>query len=467
MTMPQTGEAGWARWSLPLQFLVAGAVVMTIAMLAVGFWVSSRIEQGVLQTSADAAADYVETFVAPLGADLAQAQPLSDRARRALEAAFASPALADRVVSYKIWRPGGEVLMASNPEVIGKRFEETDHLKRAWTGEVAASYEDLNDAEDSLEAALGIPLLEVYSPLHGFATGEVISVVEFYQDGTALAAELTHARRTSWLVVGGAFLGSGLMLFGIVQAGGRTIDRQRRMLEAQLAETRAMSAQNAQLKRRVVAAAARATAQAERAQRQIGADLHDGPGQHLALAALRLDALLPEAARRGSDARAVRASLRQALAEIRGLSRGLAIPDLDAIDMATAIERAVQEHRAKTGMEVALVGRPPTEGGFDYARKLCVYRFLQETLSNAARHSGSDQALVRVETSPQALGISVCDDGVGFDRAKDLRLRDDGGQGVLGLVDRAESLGGSVGIDSAPGQGTRMTLTLPREESNP
>lgn len=362
MTMAQTREAGWGRWSLPFQFLLAGAVVMVLAMLAVGFWVQARIEQGVVQSSATAAADYVETFIAPLAEDFSEGPPLSVPARRALEEAFASPAVAELIVSYKIWRPGGLVLMASDARIVGQRFDEAADLKRAWAGQVAASYEDFDDAEDDREAALGIPLLEVYSPLHAYFTGEVSAVVEFYQDGTALAHELAQARRQSWMVVGGAFLTSGLLLFGIVQAGGRTIDRQRRMLEARLAETRAMAAQNAELKRRVVAASSRATAQTERAQRRLGADLHDGPGQHLALAALRLDALLPDAARGGEDASSVRSALDQALGEIRALSRGLAVPDLDAIDMATAIERAVQEHRSKTGMDVTLEGVPPTTG---------------------------------------------------------------------------------------------------------
>ncbi|MCB1356937.1 MAG: two-component sensor histidine kinase [Maritimibacter sp.] len=465
MTMPQIREAGWGRWSLPLQFLLAGAVVMVLAMLSVGLWVATRIEQGVVQSSAVAAADYVEAFIAPLGEDFAKGPPLAEPARRALEEAFASPSVAERIVSYKIWRPDGLVLMASDADIVGRRFDEADDLRRAWTGQVAASYEDFDDPEDDREAALGIPLLEVYSPLHAYFSGDVIAVVEFYQDGTALAEELSDARRTSWLVVGGAFLTSGVFLFGIVQAGGRTIDRQRRMLETRLAETRAVSAQNAELKRRVVSASSRATAQTERAMRQLGADLHDGPGQHLALAALRLDALLPETARGGEDAKAVRASLDQALAEIRALSRGLAIPDLDEIDMATAIERAVQEHRKKTGMDVALQGVPPTGGGYDYARKLCAYRFLQEALSNAARHSGTDTATVRVDTTPAGLAISIRDEGLGFERAEALRLRHDGGQGLLGLIDRAESLGGAVDIDSATGRGACITLTLPMEEA--
>jgi len=230
--------------------------------------------------------------------------------------------------------------MASDAEIVGKTFEESADLKRAWTGEVAASCQDFGDAEDDREAALGIALLEVQSPLDDYFTGDLIAVVEFYQNGAALAHELADARRKSWMVVGGAFLASGMLLFGIVQAGGRTIDRQRKMLETRLAGTRAMAVQNAEFKRRL----------------------------------------------------------------------------------------------------------------------------LQEALSNAARHAGTDRARVRVETGPGGLQITVSDSGAGFGGWQSLRLRQGSGQGLLGLVDRAESIGGMIEIDSAPGQGTRVTLTLPRED---
>ncbi|GKY89247.1 sensor histidine kinase [Sinisalibacter aestuarii] len=463
MMLKDVAEAGRGRWSLPAQFLFAGGFVMTTAMLAVGSWVSMRIEQGVVQSSATAAAGYVENFIAPLGDQLAGTGTLEEPVQRKLEEVFTLPALAEQVVSYKLWHPDGLIVMASDSAIVGQRFEEADDLQRAWTGEVAASYQELNDDEDAREAELGIPLLEVYSPVHAFYSGDVVAVVEFYHNGTVLAADLANARRASWLVVGSAFLASGLLLFGIVQAGGRTIDRQRRLLEMRLTETRTMSAQNDELRRRAVSASARATAQTEKAIRQLGADLHDGPAQNLALAALRLDALLPEAEKGSNEAFAVRSALDQALSEIRGISRGLAIPDLDSIGLADAIERAVQEHRLKAGTEVKLEGVLPFGTGFDYARKLCAFRFLQETLSNAARHGGG-AATVRVAMQPQAVTITVSDSGRGFDPSSALRLRDDGGQGLLGLVDRAESLGGSLTIQSAPGTGTTITLTLPRED---
>lgn len=270
MTSNATSDGLWSRWSLPTQFLLAGALVMSLAMVCVGHWVVTRIERGVVQNAAASAADFVETFVAPLAEDFAEAPPLSEPAKRALTEVFSSDAVNDRIVSYKIWSPGGEILMASNADIVGQIFEEGDDLQAAWAGQVAASYGDFGDEEDDVEAGLGIPLLEVYSPLHAYYSGDVVAVVEFYQNGSALAAELTKSRRSTWLVVIGAFLTSGLLLFGIVLAGGRTINRQRELLELRLAETSKISAQNADLRKRAVAAAARATAQSERAYRQLG-----------------------------------------------------------------------------------------------------------------------------------------------------------------------------------------------------
>lgn len=464
MTARPTPVSRWTKMSLPVQFLLAGTLVMGVTAAIVGQWVSVRVEQGVVQSSANAAADYVETFVAPLADEFATDAPLSEPAQRALQELFASSSASENVVSYKIWRQGGEIIMASDPEIVGQRFEESEDLRAAWTGSVAASYEDHGDDEDAREASLGIPLLEVYSPVHAYFSGEVVAVVEFYQNGTVLSEELADARLRSWLVVGSAFLASGLALFGIVVAGGRTIDRQRRQLVQQLAETQRVSAQNAALRQRVVSASSRAVAQTERWVRQIGGDLHDGPAQHLALAALRLDSLLTPKQVAGEQAQAVRNALEASMTEIRAISRGLTLPDLDKIDMSTAIERAVQEHRKRTGMDVQLTGTPPDGLGYDYARKLCAYRFLQETLSNASRHAGVDAAVVHVASDSTGLSVAVSDTGPGFEREQALRLRHDGGQGLMGLLDRAESIGGTVEINAEPGQGTTVTLRLHQEE---
>ncbi|MGC3940362.1 hypothetical protein ACOTTU_21385 [Roseobacter sp. EG26] len=170
---------------------------MLIAMVAVGSWVSHRIEQAAVQNFAITAANYVESFISPVTQDLADGTELSDPAQQAMIEIFSSTALSDRIVSYKIWKKGGLIVHASDPSLAGQKFEPSDDLRAAWQGEVSASFEDLNDPEDASEASLGVPLLEVYSPIHEVFSGEIIAVAEFYERADALQIELSNAQRTT------------------------------------------------------------------------------------------------------------------------------------------------------------------------------------------------------------------------------------------------------------------------------
>jgi signal transduction histidine kinase len=136
--------------------------------------------------------------------------------------------------------------------------------------------------------------------------------------------------------------------------GGRTIRRQRLALEQQLTTTTNISNQNAALHKRVVTASSQATEQTERTLRRIGFDLHDGPAQYLSLAALRLDAALGRNPTTDEDVTQVRGSLSKALDELRIISRGLALPDLDEIDFFALVNRAIGDHQKQTGMQIDL-----------------------------------------------------------------------------------------------------------------
>ena len=74
-----------------------------------------------------------------------------------------------------------------------------------------------------------------------------------------------------------------------------------------------------------------------------------------------------------------------------------------------------------------------------------------------------DMVLKNVEKP--MLEVVLSDDGPGFDPAVALRLRAEGGQGLLGLVDRLESIGGTMTIGSVPGQGTTLSIRVPTEEA--
>jgi signal transduction histidine kinase len=455
----------WRDLTLPGQFLLAGAIVMICAMIFVGNWISQRIEVAVVQNSASSAALFMESYISPISQELADTDMLSAPARQALREVFEGTALGERVVSYKIWLEGGLIVHASDPNLIGQVFTPSEELIQAWAGTVASSFEDLNDLEDEAEAALGVPLLEVYSPIRQAWTGEIIAVAEFYEAADQLDRDISSARQTSWLIVGGTFLSSGLLLFWIVQAGGRTIRQQRQSLTRQLLKTESISKQNAGLRQKSVAASSRATAQTERAIRRIGSDLHDGPAQYLSLASLRLDEALKNQATATQDGSLVREALDKALDELRIISRGLALPDLDGLALEALIDRAVNDHSRQTGLDVAVELQVLPDVSLNYAQKLCVFRFLQETLSNASRHAGVQQATAIVKSEPDFLSVTISDGGKGFDTTLTRQVRADGGQGLFGLKDRAESIGGHIDMTSQAGAGTTLTLTLPFEEA--
>jgi signal transduction histidine kinase len=96
------------------------------------------------------------------------------------------------------------------------------------------------------------------------------------------------------------------------------------------------------------------------------------------------------------------------------------------------------------------------------AVNMCLYRFLQEALTNVAKHACADQVCVTLCYDAETVSLSVEDDGRGFD--KQARLSASGwpmGIGLLGMQERLESLGGRLEIESQPGRGTRLVAHLP------
>jgi hypothetical protein len=465
--MAWAGAAGrfWREASLVRRFAVAGGLVMLAGALVIGSWVESRIERGVIRQSATATAHYLEAIIAPLAQELDKGESLSPGPRRALEELLASPPVRSRIASFKIWKDGGRVVWATDPDLIGRRFPVGDDLRAAWEGAVAADFADFGKDESEAEAALGVSLIEIYSPLREAWTGRVIAVMEFYEIAGPLEAELAAARRTSWLVVAAVMLVMAAALFGIVDNGSKLIAAQRRLLERQVADLGRLARQNLELRMRVQRASAGAAETNERYLSRIGADLHDGPVQLLSLAALRLDSLerpRPEA-EQAAEVRELRSALTRAVNEIRDVSRGLALPDLAGRPLAEVVRRAVDIHRSLTRTEVE-VAVPEAGPLLPHPQLIAIYRFVQEALSNATRHGGGVGMRVAVETADGRVSVVVSDRGPGL--AGPL-AEDRPGLGLRGLAERIESLGGSFAIE--PGEGCGVTLRLvlaPQEEAH-
>lgn len=459
---PSITRKRYSQWSLAKQFAVAGGAVMVFAMLVVGTWVSSLIEASVVRNSANATALYMESILSPLSQELAQDGQLSSGALRAMEEIFEHMPIGERVVEWKIWKPDGLVAASSDPAVVGKRFDETDNLAGAWTGEVRAEFEDLTDDEDASQAALGMPLLEIYSPVREAWSGDIVAVAEFYEVNRQLAADLADARRQSWLAVAGVLMTIGAILFAIVLRGSHTISRQRVDLSRQLTDLERLSRHNTELRKRVQNAAARVSAMNDKALRRIGADLHDGPAQQLGYAALRLDTLADTQCQetRQREVASISAAIQEAMTEMRAISRGLLLPDIERRSLCDVIRSVIQAHEARTETAVAFTCDLHHDDDCDLlvAVKICIYRFVQEGLNNAFRHGGGQGQTVHLTLKQDAIRVFVQDAGPGLRGATP-------GLGLSGLCDRVESLGGLFALQDLAEGGTRLSMDLSGERA--
>jgi len=199
----------------------------------------------------------------------------------------------------------------------------------------------------------------------------------------------------------------------------------------------------------------------ERERRKLAEELHDGLGQVLAIAKIKLASMnLNE--RRGNLKAALKEVgdlIGQANESVRSLMfqmSPLAVLDLGVVQ---GIEWLADDMRKTYGLSVAVhddgAPKPLPE-----ATKTIVFRALRELLTNAAKHSGTLGAEVNLRRRDAALVATVVDYGKGFDPAAN---PNQASFGLASIRERMGYLGGSLHIDSHPGNGTTVTLTAPLE----
>ncbi|QKK15524.1 sensor histidine kinase [Rhizobium indicum] len=447
----------WNARSLASQFFIAGGLISIAAMFVVGFFVSHLIEETVIHNSGAATALYVDSVIAPLLPNMQTESLLDEASAQALDETLGQGALGKRLVSFKLWRSDGTILYSNEKELVGKTFAVSDKLQRAFAGSLVARYEIASDPESDKERALGKPLMEIYNPVLQPWSGQAVAVLEFYETAEGLGDSLAHARLRSWGAVAALTATFFLVLSVLVFRGSRTIEAQRKDLKERVTELSALLAENRGLQRRLQRASQRAAALNETYLRSIGADLHDGPAQHIAYASLRLDSDVlinastqPEA--REKELAWIRSSLAEAMTEIRNICSGLVLPQIEKSSITEIVTRVVEAHQHKTESHVETI---VDEDGPELppAVKICIYRFIQEALNNAYRHGGGVQQAIKAVSRDGHVCVEVSDHGDGFDptEVRPTSL------GLVGLRERVDSLGGSFDIKTGEG-GTTVTM---------
>ncbi len=206
----------------------------------------------------------------------------------------------------------------------------------------------------------------------------------------------------------------------------------------------------------------------EEERRRIARELHDETSQVIGALALGLDtaiATLPEGASRDRLQEARALALRT-LDGVHRLSFDLRPSALDDLGLFRAIEWYAERDLKRQGIAVRCE-TDEQNGRMAPEVETALFRAVQEAITNIVKHARADTVLIQCAATAKAVTIEIEDDGQGFDPASISDTATSGrGLGLAGIRERLEILGGTALIDSAPGRGTRLVLTVPLEEDD-
>lgn len=197
--------------------------------------------------------------------------------------------------------------------------------------------------------------------------------------------------------------------------------------------------------------------------RRIARELHDEASQLLASVHIALDELAQRIPEGTETIRGLHDLLDRVEDQLRRLSRELRPSILDDLGLAPALEWLAQGVGARAGLAIKVVA---PDRRFSPLVETALYRVVQEGLTNVARHARATTVRIEVGADDAAAWVVVEDDGRGFDVDTILARRGDRGLGLIGMRERVEMLGGTIGISSVPGKGTTLRVMIPVESGS-
>jgi len=246
----------------------------------------------------------------------------------------------------------------------------------------------------------------------------------------------------------------GLIVAGAAGYGNHLLqkqaDQQRRRTERAEQELRSLSSQLVHAQ--------------EQERRTISRELHDEIGQTLTGLGIELANLEhlregPQSEYRSHLADAKRLT-EETLRTVRNIAMGLRPSMLDDSGIVPAVRWQASELSRRTGTPVELQIEGDFDGLGDEGRT-CLYRVVQEALTNCARHAEATTIQITMQGKKESLCLSIRDDGLGFDTG---RART--GLGLIGIEERVKELGGSLAVHSWPDRGTLLRVEIPLANGN-
>jgi two-component system NarL family sensor kinase len=384
----------------------------------------------------DARAWFVETTVGELPFFPVD-EPPGAAQLAALDAAVRIHILGGETVRVKVWSPDGTVVYSDLRELVGQKFELSEHAENAFAGGMGTQISDLSDPAHELDRSRG-ELIEFYIPVLD-ESGAVGAVVEVEQDVAGLNAALDRIARNVWLSIGIGLAVLGVFMTALGVARAREANRRRRQVEGLLQSSY--------------------RTQEEERRRIVGA-LHDDIGQPMyrvlyglegSRARLRDDDPMAEELDHLQDVvRSMDDILRR---ELRILQVELAADT----GLVSALADLVDVTRRETDLDITftvnVAGQPSQEQSIE------IYRAAREALTNVRKHARADRVTMAVYEDQDHILLDVVDNGIGS--AADPAL------GLSMTRQRFKTLGGNIDVSAPSNGGTLFRAWLPLTEQEP
>jgi signal transduction histidine kinase/ligand-binding sensor domain-containing protein len=198
----------------------------------------------------------------------------------------------------------------------------------------------------------------------------------------------------------------------------------------------------------------------ERERKRIAGELHDSIGQNLLViknrAVMALGAGDEERARKQLDE--ISATASQSIEEVREIAYDLHPYQLDRLGLTKAIEEMLKRVSGASGIPVS-TSIAPLDGVLSKEMEINLFRVVQEGVNNVVKHSGATEAAVSIRTELPLVHVQIYDNGKGFAADAD-GFGASAGLGLKGIRERVRILGGRCVVNSAPGAGTTIAVTL-------
>jgi PAS domain S-box-containing protein len=194
----------------------------------------------------------------------------------------------------------------------------------------------------------------------------------------------------------------------------------------------------------------------EKERTRLGQELHDNINQLLLVSKLYLGLLKPSDAGNKVIAKKIMESINMAITEIQTISREMVLPKLKEKTLADSINELVKDVKMTCKFNIRFLYNKRSEN-ISEGKKIALYRIVQEQLKNTIQYSKAHNVVIQLICNAHSVDLIVHDDGVGFDPLKKTK-----GIGLSNIYDRTVLYNGTVELQSSPGCGCRLKVTIPK-----